>query len=86
MASSGTIDAIAKLDDIIGDPVKRQRFVEHPDATLQDAGYDSDSVPQPVWEALTHMTFDELKAISDLGFALAEAGLLYGELPWKHVV
>jgi hypothetical protein len=86
MASEETLDAIAKLDDIIRDPVKRQRFVEHPDATLQDAGYDLDDVPQPVWEALTRMTFDELKAISDLGFALTEAGLLHGSLPWKHVV
>ena len=86
MATEETLDAIAKLDGIIRDPVKRQRFVEHPDATLQDAGYDSDGVPQPVWEALTRMTFDELKALSDLGFALTEAGLLYGPLPSKHIV
>jgi hypothetical protein len=84
MASEETLDA--KLDDIIRDPVKRQRFVGHPDATLQDAGYDSDDVPQPVWEALTLMTFAELKAISDLGFALTEAGLLDVKLPWKHPV
>ena len=84
MASEETLDA--KLDDIIRDPVKRQRFVEHPDATLQDAGYDSDDVPQPVWEALTLMTFAELKAISDLGFALTEAGLLDVKLPFKHGV
>jgi hypothetical protein len=32
------------------------------------------------------MTFAELKAISDLGFALTEAGLLNGHLPWKHAV
>lgn len=84
MASAETLDA--KLDDIIRDPVKRQRFIGHPDATLQDAGYDSDDVPQPVWEALTLMTFAELKAISDLGFALTEAGLLDVKLPWKHPV
>jgi hypothetical protein len=84
MASEETLDA--KLDDIIRDPVKRQRFVEHPDATLQDAGYDSDDVPQPVWEALTLMTFAELKAISDLGFALTEAVLLDVKLPFKHPV
>jgi hypothetical protein len=84
MASEETLDA--KLDDIIRDPVKRQRFVEHPDATLQDAGYDSDDVPQPVWEALTLMTFAELKAISDLGFALTEAGWLDVKLPFKHPV
>jgi hypothetical protein len=84
MASEETLDA--KLDDIIRDPVKRQRFVGHPDATLQDAGYDSDDVPQPVWEALTLMTFAELKAISDLGFALTEAGLLDVKLPHKHPV
>ena len=84
MASEETLDA--KLDDIIRDPVKRQRFIGHPDATLQDAGYDSDDVPQPVWEALTRMTFAELKAISDLGFALTEAGLLDVKLPWKHPV
>jgi hypothetical protein len=84
MASEETLDA--KVDDIIRDPVKRQRFVGHPDATLQDAGYDSDDVPQPVWEALTLMTFAELKAISDLGFALTEAGLLDAKLPFKHPV
>ena len=86
MATEETLDAIAKLDDIIRDPVKRQRFVEHPDATLQDVGSDSDGVPQPVWEALTRMTFDELKAISDLGFALEADGVFNANLPWKHGV
>ena len=79
-------DVMAALDDIIEDPVKRQRFIEHPDATLRDAGYDPADVPRPVWDVLTRMTFDELKAISDLGFALTEAGLLDGSLRWRHVV
>ena len=85
MATQNTADVLGALDDIIFDPVKRQRFVEHPDITLQAAGYDPGDVPPSVWEALTRMTFDELKAISDLGFALTEAGLLDGR-PWRHVV
>ena len=86
MANANILDVLGALDDIIRDPVTRQRFVEHPDITLREAGYDSDDVPPQVWDALTRMTFDELKAISDLGFALTEAGLLDGRLPWKHGV
>jgi hypothetical protein len=86
MASENILEVLGALDHIIRDPVRRQRFVEHPDLTLGDAGYDSDDVPPQVWDALTRMTFDELKAISDLGFALTAAGLLDGSLPWTHGV
>jgi hypothetical protein len=86
MASENILEVLGALDDIIRDPVKRQRFVEHPEITLREAGYDPADVPPQVWDALTRMTFDELKAISDLGFALTAAGLLDGSLPWKHGV
>lgn len=86
MSSENILEVLEALDDIIRDPVTRQRFVEHPDATLRYAGYDSDDVPPQVWDALTRMTFDELKAISDLSFALTEAGMLDGSLPWMHGV
>lgn len=86
MASENILEVLGVLDDIIRDPVTRQRFVEHPDVTLRDLEYDSDDVPPQVWDALTRMTFDELKALSDLAFALTEAGLLDGSLSWHHVV
>jgi len=86
MARKKILQVLGALDDIIRDPVTRQRFVEHPAIALREAGYDPDDVPPPVWDALTRMTFDELKAISDLGFALTEAGLLDGSLPYKHAV
>jgi hypothetical protein len=86
MASENINEVLEALDAIIRDPVRRQRFVEHPDLTLRDAGYDPGDVPPQVWAALTRMTFDELKAISDLGFALTEAGLLDGSMFWRHVV
>jgi hypothetical protein len=86
MANANILDVLGALDGIIRDPVTRQRFVEHPDITLQQAGYDADDVPPHVWETLTRMTFDELRAISDLGFALTEDGLLDGTLPWSHGV
>jgi hypothetical protein len=87
MASQNILNVVGVLDQIIRDPVTRQRFVEHPDITLREVSdYSPDDVPPQVWNALTRMTFDELKAISDLGFALDEAGLLNGNLPWKHGV
>ena len=86
MANANILGVVGALDGIIRDPVTRQRFVEHPDITLQDTGFDPDDVPPHVWAALTRMTFDELRAISDLGFALAEDGLLNGTLPWSHGV
>jgi hypothetical protein len=86
MTNGNILEVLGALDSIIRDPVSRQRFVEHPDLTLRDAGYDPEDVPRPVWDALTRMTFDELRAISDLGFALTAAGLLDGHLPWTHGV
>ena len=86
MVSDNILDVMAALDDIIRDPVTRQRFVEHPDVTLRAAGYDPDDVPSEVWEALIRMTFDELKAISDLGFALEAGGVFAANLPWRHGV
>ena len=86
MANADILDVLGALDKIIRDPVLRQRFVEHPGLTLQDEGYDSGDVPSPLWDALIRMTFDELKAISDLSFALTAAGLLNGTLPWSHGV
>jgi hypothetical protein len=86
MTSENILDVVAALDEIIRDPVRRQRFVEHPDITLRQAGYEPADVPQQVWNALTRMTFDELKAISDLGFALEADGVFNANLPWKHGV
>jgi hypothetical protein len=86
MATENILEVLGALDDIIRDPVMRQRFVEHPDITLREAGYDSNDVPPQVWDALTRMTFEELRAISDLGFALTDAGLLDGSVLWRHVV
>jgi hypothetical protein len=87
MANERILDVVGALDRIIRDPVTRQLFVEHPEDTLRDVGgYEPDDVPPQVWQALTRMTFDELKAISDLGFALDAAGLLNGNLAWKHGV
>jgi hypothetical protein len=86
MANGNISEVLGALDNIIRDPVKRQRFVEHPDLELEAEGYVKGDVPSQIWEALTRMTFDELKAISDLTFALAEAGLLNGHLSWTHGV
>jgi hypothetical protein len=87
MASENTLDgALAALDGILQDPEKRQQFVEDQEGTLQFAGYDPDDVPEQVWQALIHMSFEELTGIGDLGVALSQAGLLDGSLVWKHGV
>ena len=87
MASENNLDAaIGALDGILQDPVKRRQFVEDPEGTLQFAGYEPDSVPEQVWQALINMSFEELTGIGDLGVALSQAGLLDGSLAWKHGV
>jgi hypothetical protein len=87
MASENTLDgALAALDGIFQDSGKRQQFVEDPEGTLGVAGYDPDDVPEQVWQALIHMSYQELTGIGDLGVALAQAGLLDGSHLWKHGV
>jgi hypothetical protein len=86
MASENTLIALAKLDGLIRDPQSRQQFHEDPYATLQNAGAEPGHVPSAVWQALTAMTLEELGAIANLGVALAEAGLLDGDLAWQFVV
>jgi len=87
MASENNLDgALAALDGILQDPQKRQQFVEDQEGTLRFAGYEPDDVPEQVWQALIHMSFDELTGIGNLGVALSQAGLLDGSLAWKHGV
>ncbi|HEY7433250.1 MAG TPA: hypothetical protein VH641_21230 [Streptosporangiaceae bacterium] len=84
--NENTLIALAKLDDIIRDPVSRQQFQEDPYATAREAGIDLDDVPPPIWQALIEMSLDELGAVAVLGNALAEAGLFDGEHAWHFVV
>lgn len=86
MASESTLIALAILDGLIRDPLSRLQFYEDPAATLQNAGAGLGDVPPAVWQALTAMTLEELGALANLGVALAEAGLLDGDLAWHHVV
>lgn len=86
MATENTRSALSKLDQLIRDPQARQRFHEDPHATLRNTGAEPDDVPAAIWQALTEMTVGELAAIAALGAALAEAGVLDGDLPWQFVV
>jgi hypothetical protein len=86
MAGEETLDAIAKLNDTLRNPVSRRRFHVDPEGTIRDAGGDPGDMPPEVWWTLTHMTLEELAAIAELGVALAEDGLLDGHLPWQHGV
>ena len=86
MASEETLDAIAKLDGTLRNPVSRRRFHVDPEGTMRDAGANPGDVPPEVWWTLTHMTLVELAAIAELGVALAEDGLLDGSLLWQHGV
>ena len=86
MTSENTFYAVGILDGVLRNPVSRRRFHEDPDGTMREAGADPGDVPSEVWWTLTHMTLEELAAIAELGVALAEAGLLDGNLPWKHGV
>ena len=86
MGNNSTIDAVAKLDDIIRNPGLRKNFKDHPDQTMHEAGADPVHVPAEVWQTVTQMSIEELTAIADLGVALSDTEWLHGKIAWHHVV
>jgi hypothetical protein len=59
-------DAIAKLEQILSKGATRKSFANDPEGTLRDNGVDPADLPEDVYEVLSDLNHDELRAVARL--------------------
>jgi hypothetical protein len=66
---------LAKLADLIADPVQRKAFDSDPDGTLDRSDVNPEAIPENVLNTLKGLSQQELRLVARLNSRLIESGL-----------